>query len=58
MIDDRKFKKYNTEKLNKNINLNQSYKKEQKSRERERERERERVLNVFVWKKIWIESNK
>ena len=54
MIDDRKFKKYNTEKLNKNINLNQSYKKEQKSRERERER----VLNVFVWKKIWIESNK
>ena len=41
MIYDRKFKKYNTEKLNKNINLNQSYKKEQKSRERERERERE-----------------
>ena len=52
MIDDRKFKKYNTEKLNKNINLNQSYKKEQKSRERER------VLIVFMWKNIWIESNK
>ena len=53
VICDRKFKKYNTKKLNKKtINLNYSYKKEQKSRERERERERE--LTVFVWKKYGL----
>ena len=56
VICDRKFKKYNTKKLNKKtINLNYSYKKEQKSRERERERER---THSFCMEKIWIESNK
>ena len=45
MICDRKFKKYNTKKLNKKtINLNYNYKKQQKSSERERERENSQFL--------------